>query len=177
MRSLDVTTDAQKAFEKAIRTAPAFLTLTDAEKQAVASTKQTTRAGAAVSQPAASSNLPIQGVASNSPGQTLNPQGATSSSTAPAGSAGTRTSASHANTCTTANPPIQPDHRHVYLCVKTGSGHDYQLRAIRSDQFRRDRDFFAELQIQYLAARGWWRNTFSWWRYDHCEFYRVSCGP
>ena len=177
MRSLDITTDAHEAFEKAIRKAPAFLNLTDADKQAVANSKQSTRTGAAVNQAAASSTSPAQGVANNNPGQSSNARRATSPSNASAGPAGTSVSASYANTHASAGPPIQPDSQHVYLCVKTGSDHDYHLLAIRSDQFRRDGDFFAELRTQYLEVRGWWRNTFSWWRYDHCEFYRVSHDP
>lgn len=177
MRSLDITTDAHEAFEKAIRTAPAFLSLTDADKQAVANSKQSTRTGAAVNQAAASSTSPAQGVANNNTGQSSNPHRTTTPSTASAGPARTSISAPRANTRASAGPPIQAEYRHVYLCVKTGSDHDYHLLAIRSDQFRRDGDFFAELRSQYLEARGWWRNTFSWWRYDHCEFYRVSHNP
>ena len=77
-------------------------------------------------------------------------------------------------TNTRVRAPTQPDPRHVYLCVQTGSDNDYKLKAIRSDQFQRDGEFFAELQTQYLKIRGRWRNVFSWWRCDRCEFYRAS---
>lgn len=177
MRSLDIAADARRAFDVAIHTAPAFLYLTNAKKHAIAVVEQSSGTRAAANQPAASSTSPSQGSASNTPRQSTNSQHTTTPSTAPAGPTGTKTSAPDANTRASAAPPVQPDCRHVYLCVKTGSDYDYKLRAIRSDQLRRDGDFFAELRSQYLAARGWWRNTFSWWRYDHCEFYRVRLGP
>lgn len=176
MRSLDIAAAARGAFDVVIHTAPAFLYLTNAKQHAVAVVEQGSRTRAAANRPAASSTSPAQGSASNNPRQSANSQHTTTPPSVPVGPAGTKTTAPDANTRASAAPPIQPDSRHVYLCVKTGSDHDYRLRAIRSDQLHRDGDFFAELRFQYLAARGWWRNTCSWWRYDHCEFYRVRRG-
>lgn len=53
------------------------------------------------------------------------------------------------------------DSSHVPSCVRmTGVGNDH--------------GFFAELNTEYCRARGWLRTYLSMWRYDRCEFYRVS---
>ena len=61
------------------------------------------------------------------------------------------------------------DPKHVFLGVKRGS--DYQVDNIEV-QFLNDTQFFHRLKQKYLSLRGWRRNIFSWWRYDHCDFYR-----
>ena len=170
MRFLDIARDAQEAFEKTLRTAPAFLHLNDADRKTLAGTKRHTGTGAAVHQSV--SAPPTQSAVNSASPQSIQPQRVTIPPTAPTGPGGTNTSAPSTNI--RARAPIQPDPRHIYLCVQAGGDNNYKLKAIRSDQFQRDGEFFAELQTQYLKIRGRWRSVFSWWRYDHCEFYRVS---
>lgn len=66
-------------------------------------------------------------------------------------------------------PGVIIDAKHVFLGVKCGS--DYQVADIDVSALN-DTQFFYRLKCKYLSTRGWWRNVFSWWRYDHCDFYR-----
>ncbi|KAF2164064.1 hypothetical protein M409DRAFT_56787 [Zasmidium cellare ATCC 36951] len=66
-----------------------------------------------------------------------------------------------------------PPDRHVFLCVKRGSSHrfcDMQIHTMSNDG-----DFFQALKKNYVEARGTFLGYFSWWRYDKCDFYQVSC--
>ncbi|KAM3413956.1 hypothetical protein BST61_g10625 [Cercospora zeina] len=45
-------------------------------------------------------------------------------------------------------------------------------RSVQSD--KADQQFFSDLKSEYLKARGWFRNWFSIWQYDHCQFYEFS---
>lgn len=60
----------------------------------------------------------------------------------------------------------------VYLCTRRGDS--YRPSCIEGDTRQTDRSFFRDLRKQYIADRGFWRHYLSIWRFDHCEFYRVS---
>lgn len=68
--------------------------------------------------------------------------------------------------------PHRSDPRYVYMCIeKSGS---YHFAALRSDRMKADVEFFSGLKAEYLKVRGLVRKWFSMWRYNHCEFFRVS---
>ncbi|GIZ48233.1 hypothetical protein CKM354_001130100 [Cercospora kikuchii] len=74
-------------------------------------------------------------------------------------------------------PPLVsvPKSRRVYLCIRDGDRYRFQclkIEAVQSDQS--DQQFFSDLKTEYLRARGWFRNWFSIWQYDHCQFYEFS---
>lgn len=61
---------------------------------------------------------------------------------------------------------------HVYLCIAAGGSYRFSDVVCRP-KFT-DISFFESLKAQYLRSRGWLPYIFSMWRFDHCEFYRVS---
>lgn len=69
--------------------------------------------------------------------------------------------------------PVVKDPRYLYFGVNVGMSGEHKVVALRTDGMAADADLFAELKDRYLALRGPLRTCFSWWRYDHCEFFRV----
>lgn len=60
---------------------------------------------------------------------------------------------------------------HVYLCIKAGS--NYQFADLKVHELKTDAKFFSSLRREYLSARKGFRNWFSMWRYDYCDFFQV----
>ncbi|OQO12890.1 hypothetical protein B0A48_02354 [Cryoendolithus antarcticus] len=76
-------------------------------------------------------------------------------------------------TATTAQPPINL--RYVYFCTETGlSGGTFKYSVIKTHLLEHDPQFFQQLKKEYIDSRGSVREWFSWWRYDHCEFYQFQ---
>ncbi|KAK6430410.1 hypothetical protein LTR95_013433 [Oleoguttula sp. CCFEE 5521] len=67
------------------------------------------------------------------------------------------------------------DPRYLYFCVELDVfSTAFRYPVIETHIFDHDPQFFGKLKEEYLRARGWLRETFSWWRYDHCDFYRFQ---
>ncbi|KAK6428321.1 hypothetical protein LTR95_015535 [Oleoguttula sp. CCFEE 5521] len=74
---------------------------------------------------------------------------------------------------TTTQPPINL--RYVYFCTESGlSGGTFKYSVIKTHLLEHDPQFFQKLKEEYIASRGRIREWFSWWRYDHCEFYQFQ---
>jgi hypothetical protein len=70
----------------------------------------------------------------------------------------------------TAVRPPQQVKEHVFLGAQRGM--DYPVVDIEV-QGLSDFRFFCALKQSYIGLRGNWRLWFSWWRFDHCEFFMV----
>lgn len=84
-----------------------------------------------------------------------------------------------------ARPVLQPGNRqpavrcssptakthHLYLCIKTGGGHIFT--ELKVADFDTDISIFSKLKTSYLDSRKGLLSWVSWWRYSHCDFYRV----
>jgi hypothetical protein len=70
----------------------------------------------------------------------------------------------------TSSAPPQQISEHVFLGARRGM--DFHVLDIEvRDQG--DLDFFRALKQSYRVLRGKWRFWFSWWRFNHCEFFKV----
>ncbi|KAF2168819.1 hypothetical protein M409DRAFT_20835 [Zasmidium cellare ATCC 36951] len=119
------------------------------------------------------SSLPTQTNASTgqgpSQGQSTNP----TNSNPPSGPGGMNPHQHSSQMKPSIPTPLQL--RQVYLCIKKGGiwNTAYHVRPVRTETMPIDREFFSKLKEEYFSARGWLRNWFSMYRYDHSEFFRV----
>nr|OQO18672.1 hypothetical protein B0A51_14320 [Rachicladosporium sp. CCFEE 5018] len=73
------------------------------------------------------------------------------------------------------NTNAKRDPRYLYFCVEVDFlGSAFRYPVIETHILDHDPHFFGKLKEEYLRTRGWLRETFSWWRYDHCDFYRFQ---
>jgi hypothetical protein len=75
----------------------------------------------------------------------------------------------HSNTA--AFTALPPSEQHVFLGARRGTDFhvvDMEVRDLEDIQFFRD------LKRNYAEVRGNWRLWLSWWRFDHCEFFKVT---
>lgn len=63
------------------------------------------------------------------------------------------------------------DSRHVLFIVNHGG--DYKLAQLRVERDN-SRSFFKKMKQEYFHLRGFFRGWFGIWRFDHCDFYKVS---
>ena len=69
------------------------------------------------------------------------------------------------------NPAQSVEAGHVYLCIEVGS--DYHFADLKVHELKTDAKFFSSLRREYLEAKKGFRNWFSMWRYDRCDFFQV----
>ncbi|USW54890.1 hypothetical protein Slin15195_G082090 [Septoria linicola] len=115
----------------------------------------------------AASQPPPASSASSDPGVTTGVSGSISdhSSQAPAGP-----NVSQAHGLPTLGHGAAISGTNLYLGVARGTDHLFPCIAIKPQMT--DRECFSKLREQYLSARGFLRQWFSIWRFDHCELYQ-----
>jgi hypothetical protein len=170
-RSIDLPRKAAQALQAVLPTAPAFL---NSQQSIKATMDSTSVAASMISRPCGHMN---GGNTSNGsrmqPQAWAQPQIPTQQSmlppqlpqqSAPSIAAGGFLSQNQ-------NPAQSIEAGHVYLCVKVGS--DYHFSDLKVHELKTDVKVFSSLRREYLIARKGFRNWFSMWRYDHCDFFLV----